>query len=404
MAYMIMRRGPKPGKLYRLEANEIRIGRGTKNDIIIHDNEVSRNHALLKQATGAYELQDLNSSNGTYVNGQEVLTPWLLRTQCIIEMGDSITFDFYPGMPDDSVPDLDTKDLVAPSTEQMYLVVHTESQDEPAIYPLDGTSIKVGRSTTCHVVVIEPEISREHFVLSRSPQGYTVEDLSSTNGIVINGEPADGTQLVTTQDTIQIGRSIRFQLTEKPESYANMIRTSLLVDTKELEDSSGRARTGPRSTQEMTILSPSQSPSDIGTGVDDVNLNEQILITYARSEWSKIVAPMVDQLYEAGIGVWVDQYLTEGSSDWVIATEQARLECWLLVVVVSPAAMRSELVRRNWRHFHNREKPILLVVYEPVERLPIGAKKLHRIQYNPGLPKGVFKQLIDGINTLKTKP
>jgi len=398
-----MRRGPKPGKLYRLEAEEIRIGRGTKNDIIIHDNEISRDHALLRQATGAYELRDLNSSNGTYVNGQEVITPWLLRTQCIIEFGDSITFDFYPGAPDDSVPDLDTKDLIPAKMAQMYLVVYTESQDEPAIYPLDGSPVRIGRSTTCDVVIIEPEISREHFVLSRSAQGYMVEDLGSTNGTSVNGALVEGTQLITQEDAIQVGRSIRFQLTERPESYANLIRTGLLVDTKELEEPSGRARTGPRSTQEMTILSPSQvqSPSEIGTGVDDQNLQDQILLTYAREDWTKIVAPMVDYLYDANIGVWVDQYLTEGSSDWMIATEQARLECWLLIVVVSPAAMRSELVRRNWRHFHNREKPILLVVYEPVERLPIGAKKLNRIQYNPGLPNAFFQQLLDSIERLR---
>lgn len=399
MAYLTMHRGPTPGKVYTLEGQEITIGRGSKNSIIVHDNEVSREHARFVQVPGGFELYDLASSNGTFVNGQMVDTMWLLNQQCIIELGDSITFEYNPGNPDDPVED--TQNIAAASMSQIYLVVNTESQDEPAVYPLDGMVVRVGRATSADIVVIEPEISREHFVLSLGSGGYSIQDIGSTNGTMVNGEQLTGPRLITMEDIIQIGKTITFQLTDKPEVYANLIRTSLLVDTRELsEKATDLSKQKPRITQTHpdipAIISPVQ-PTSVGTGIDVSTLSDQILLSYARSEWHTVVAPLVDNLYDADIGVWVDQYLTEGSSDWLVATEKARLECWLLVVVVSTEAMRSELVKRNWRHFHNREKPILLLIYEPVERMPIGADKLVRVDYNPAIPDVAFNRLVEEV-------
>ena len=51
----------------------MRIGRTPDNGLVLSDLDVSRNHAeLRKSATGSYEIVDLGSHNGTYVNGQRV--------------------------------------------------------------------------------------------------------------------------------------------------------------------------------------------------------------------------------------------------------------------------------------------------------------------------------------------
>jgi len=401
MAYLVMHRGPEPGKIFRLTGDTIRIGRGSRNNIIIHDNEVSREHAQLQQTPEGFLLQDLKSSNGTFVNGQEVVDSWLLTSQCIIELGDTITFEYHPGEPDDE--EEKTADLLTQNRNPAYLVVNTQSQDEPAVYPLDNIVTKVGRSTACDIVVLEPEISREHFKLTLNQLGYIIEDLGSTNGVSVNEEILTEPRLITPNDVIQIGKTITFQITETPEMFSNLIRTNLLLDTKELTDPDNTSVRRRKRTQQMEIptLISSPDPSHIGTGLEGTDLHNQVLITYDRNDWERIVAPLVDTLYDAKIGAWVDQYLIEGSSDWLVATEQARRECWLLVVVVSPGAMRSEQVKRNWRHFHNREKPILLLIHQPVERMPIGARRLYRVQYNPAVPEASFNQLIKEIKRLK---
>jgi ABC-type multidrug transport system ATPase subunit len=53
-------------------AQVLRIGRAPENDMVIADLRVSRQHAELRSAGGAYEIVDIGSRSGTYVNGQRV--------------------------------------------------------------------------------------------------------------------------------------------------------------------------------------------------------------------------------------------------------------------------------------------------------------------------------------------
>ncbi len=57
---------------YYVLKNKIDIGRSSKNDMVIKDNFVSKNHARIFESEGSYFIEDLNSANGTYLNGQEL--------------------------------------------------------------------------------------------------------------------------------------------------------------------------------------------------------------------------------------------------------------------------------------------------------------------------------------------
>ena len=57
---------------YALLKEEITVGRGEDNDIVIPHASVSRNHARLIQRAGIFEVTDLNSTNGSYINNQTV--------------------------------------------------------------------------------------------------------------------------------------------------------------------------------------------------------------------------------------------------------------------------------------------------------------------------------------------
>ena len=62
-----------PTTLMSLPASVMRIGRATDNDLVLADLEASRHHAeLRKRPAGQYEIVDLSSHNGTYVNGRRV--------------------------------------------------------------------------------------------------------------------------------------------------------------------------------------------------------------------------------------------------------------------------------------------------------------------------------------------
>jgi nucleotide-binding universal stress UspA family protein len=235
--------------------------------------------------------------------------------------------------------------------------------------------------------------------------GYTIEDLGSTNGTLVNGEVLSEPLLLQPEDVIQIGTMVQMQYTATPQKFTTEMRTDVLPQPwTEVDTHVSAARRTTAHDVSDIALSGKAEPGPIGTGLEDVSLRDQVLVTYARENWEPMVASLVDALHEADIQAWVDQYLIAGSPDWQAATEQARLECWLLVVVVTQAALQSDLVRRNWRHFHNREKPIILLMVDGVDRLPIGANKLARIHYNPGLPDHAFRQLANVIDRLHNGP
>ncbi|HLK85804.1 MAG TPA: FHA domain-containing protein [Candidatus Binataceae bacterium] len=62
---------PVPAE-YSLFKDEVSLGRGEDNDVVIPHASVSRAHARLMRRNGVFELTDLNSTNGTYVNEQPV--------------------------------------------------------------------------------------------------------------------------------------------------------------------------------------------------------------------------------------------------------------------------------------------------------------------------------------------
>ncbi|HRF93668.1 MAG TPA: FHA domain-containing protein [Aggregatilineales bacterium] len=397
MAHLIMRRGPEPGTIFRLNTPLITIGRGNRNTIIIHDNEVSREHVRLTLTDSGYEIQDMNSSNGTFINGQALDGgTWQLQTSCIIELGDSITLEFRPGEPGtDELRNPRSYVATFDDTQflQSYLVyLGREEGAQPAVYPLNGMNITIGRSTGCNIVIIEPELSREHFRLSLVGRTYSISDLGSTNGTILNNELLEDTRPLKNGDIIQIGRSLRFQFTNTPERYTSDIITDQLVDETKI---------GPkakRKTSEFDTLW--MHPSKMHDTSNLVSLTNNILVSYARPDWDRVVAPLMNTLAEAGLPVWADQEWMEGTPEWETMTQQARLECPMMIIVLSAAALRNENVMKNWRHFHNRDKPIFLLISEPIDRMPAEATNLPKIQFNPAVPEMAFRQLATEINRL----
>jgi predicted component of type VI protein secretion system len=91
---LIMSAGPTPSKAFPLEKNEIFIGRDLTNDIVINDAEISRRHARLVRQDEGYVVEDLGSTNGTFVNGQRLTGPYFLRSGETITLGEHVTLGY----------------------------------------------------------------------------------------------------------------------------------------------------------------------------------------------------------------------------------------------------------------------------------------------------------------------
>ncbi len=103
---LVVRQGPNPGQVIELTNAEITIGRDIGNDIVINDPEVSRKHAHLTLEGDRYKIEDLNSTNGTYVDGQRLIGPHVLAIGEILMFGDNIgmVFDGEPASLDETIP------------------------------------------------------------------------------------------------------------------------------------------------------------------------------------------------------------------------------------------------------------------------------------------------------------
>jgi len=73
MSLLIVERGPNAGNRIPLTVFPVTIGRDPKNDIVVDDEECSRFHLRLKQRGNLMIIEDLESRNGTFINGDRTL-------------------------------------------------------------------------------------------------------------------------------------------------------------------------------------------------------------------------------------------------------------------------------------------------------------------------------------------
>ena len=135
---LIMRAGAEQGKEYPLDKNELVIGRDQGSDIVIVDPEVSRRHARLFQQGGSYVIEDLGSTNGTYVNGQRLSGPYVLRSGELINLGEhiSLLYDVAIFDPDATVASAPAGSF-APATRQ---AVPAAATPAPAATPVKSAA------------------------------------------------------------------------------------------------------------------------------------------------------------------------------------------------------------------------------------------------------------------------
>lgn len=412
MTRLIMRRGPQPGKVFELKSEVETIGSGTKNSVVILDNDVNREHCRLIRVLADYELEDLNSVRGTFVSGQKIITTWVLKPGNLIELGENVTLEYERAsaaaelekLPARPVTNIDDK----PSPDANPFLVMAAGPKPGNIYDLKKPKITIGRDLTNDIVIQDPEISRFHLVLRWADSSYTIEDLGSTNGTMVN----DSTLTARTptrmhaNDVIQIATSLTLIYTWQPgdvkiDSKPTITPTVVPRRTTSIQKpQTAKLDTGENASPDTQLFNPAskRQTSRLGTGFQPGSLVDHVFITYARAEWASVVAPLNAALEDEGMKVWVDQYLIQGGDDWMVAVEQALSECWLLIAVVSPEALDSRYVRLAYRYFFNREKPIIPLLYANVESLPMELKNAASVRYNPQDQQATFRDLITEIH------
>jgi len=196
------------------------IGRSIQNEITIVDPKISRQHAKISWEGDGYVIEDLSSSNGTFVNGQRISDRHPLAHGDVLALHKrTLVFEMESEPPDDDPLNntvsadatLFAVDLPASKGGAAMLFVET-GPDQGKEFPIDQGSVTLGRTSrkaTWEIRMSDRSVSRPHARVERQETGeYTIQDLGSANGTRVNGSPVGEAPVqLANGDLIELGES-----------------------------------------------------------------------------------------------------------------------------------------------------------------------------------------------------
>lgn len=174
---LVMKTGPNPGQTFILDGTEFSIGRDINNEFVINDTEMSRKHARIALSGPGFIIEDLGSTNGTFVNGQRLAGVHLLAAGDSISFGENVNCSF-------EVPAFDP--------DATRVSAQPPSYSPPVQQPLSYSSPvqqlpSYGASVPTPISAIPPQ---DTFISPPSPQEYSSAPLvSSYSGEVPGAYP-----------------------------------------------------------------------------------------------------------------------------------------------------------------------------------------------------------------------
>lgn len=163
------------------------VGRSPQNDIVIDNKKVSSSHARFKILNDEIILEDVGSTNGTYVNGEKIASQKVTANDIII-FSKNHTFDWK------QLEELLKTDQ--PVKSERAERVHTKIKEKEVI--------NIGRGSDNDIVINNIKVSRKHAKLEKSSGEWYIEDLGSSNGTFINGEKIRRAR-ITPKDVLTMG-------------------------------------------------------------------------------------------------------------------------------------------------------------------------------------------------------
>ena len=226
---------------------ELLVGRAEECGLRILEGHISRRHALLAMRADSAWIKDLDSANGSFVNGERV------RGACRLFHGDDIAFDVVRYQLIGDAPDLtpirpigqepdqlatladEPRSLGAGDSRPTLQVAPAETEERASLgdvsvrgptlvgrsapcldqhYPLAFGRHSIGRASDRDIVLAEASVSNRHAEVEVKADGTYLVNLLSTNGTRVNGQDIHTRRLVN-GDEVHFGR-VRMTYVEPP--------------------------------------------------------------------------------------------------------------------------------------------------------------------------------------------
>jgi len=213
--------------------------------------------------------------------------------------------------------------------------------------------------------------------------------MGSTNGTLLNGVPLTQPTLLSHRDQIRLGTMVQIEY----------LRQTVESETAPFEDDDTPNRpielapTASLARHETLVMPHKGGTRTLGTGLEVGALRDHVFLAYDRFDWQKVAAPLLMAMQDAGMKVWVDQYLAYDSDPWRAAVDQAKRECELMVLVVSPHSMINTVLKQTYRDFRSMGKPIVPLLYDSTIPATGSLNTAKPIVYDVRDPMGAARQI-----------
>ncbi len=242
--------GPDAGRMAAV-GRELVLGRDESADLVLSDpsGELSRRHARICLRDGVPVIEDLDSTNGTFLNGERIAAAEPLAAADRIRIGGT-TLEFVPApelrpaRPSESPTDVTrareiptdvTRAREIPADVTRIREVQTDPTRAPEVPAAPasafappgadgelrilagpgagrtaavlGGSATIGREPECDLQVLDSEVSRRHAKVTVRDGRAVIDDLRSSNGTYVNGERILDAYTLVPGDRIQIGEA-----------------------------------------------------------------------------------------------------------------------------------------------------------------------------------------------------
>jgi pSer/pThr/pTyr-binding forkhead associated (FHA) protein len=219
---------------------ELVIGRRRGSDIELPFASVSEQHARLSRGEKGWLVADLDSANGTFLNGRR-LTPLvpqafsvgdvlrLASVDLVFEGAGPLVPGAGQGAQFESTATLarrlvsDLFGISRPAEVARVVVTDGPAQGRELRLEAAGRRYLVGRGSGCNLVVSDDDISREHAQFERRWDGVFVRDLESKNGVVLRGERLAGERRLSDGDVLRLGKTT-FRLDDPEDRYLRQLQ------------------------------------------------------------------------------------------------------------------------------------------------------------------------------------
>jgi len=211
---------------FRLEKDKaLTIGRKENNTIVIDNLAVSGMHAKVDAIEDGFLLTDLQSKNGTFVNGKAVTTHWLQKGDIITIGKHKIVFSLAEGEAAPAAQETMEKTMVLDTNEYRAMVGKTsptltaasEQKEKESVavlsylkggegeVELNKKLIKIGKDPSNDIVISGFMVGKTAATISKRPTGYFVNFVEGMAKPKINGTTVKDTAQIKEFDRLEIG-------------------------------------------------------------------------------------------------------------------------------------------------------------------------------------------------------